>query len=269
VAGRTPARFRRLPWPAGQLHGPHHVCCLGWPGPAHPCGDQRLTPAPQASLQDLGQHLLKNVSTPQQIYQLLHPELPRQEFPSPRSLSGQSISQAVGQQGGRLAGLSPSAMAVGLASATLLPTLQGDLSPDSEALAGNLGVLGDLGASTLQGFIADFAQRLRARQGAGEAPPDPAIRPDEIRQDLEVELLSRWEAGGELAIALRADASLLLQSVGGVEAALAAATADVKEMLAQGLAELSGSFQEFRWMLDGLQQTLAEMRVRQALQLAL
>jgi WD40 repeat protein len=160
-------------------------------------------------------------------------------------------------------------MAVGLASATLLPTLQGDLSPDSEALAGNLGVLGDLGASTLQGFIADFAQRLRARQGAGEAPPDPAIRPDEIRQDLEVELLSRWEAGGELAIALRADASLLLQSVGGVEAALAAATADVKEMLAQGLAELSGSFQEFRWMLDGLQQTLAEMRVRQALQLAL
>jgi WD40 repeat protein/class 3 adenylate cyclase len=268
-----------LPGPqpgSGDYHGPPVNCSARIMSAAWG-GQILLTPAvrevaplpPQASLQDLGQHLLKNVSAPQQIYQLLHPELPRQEFPPPRTLSGQSIGQAVGQQGSRLAGLSPPAMAVGLASAALLPTLQGDLSASSAALASNLGVLGDLGASSLQDFLAGFAQRLQARREAGGAPTDPVVRPDELRQELEMELLSRWEAGGEIAIALRADASLLLQAVGGVEAALAAATADVKETLAQGLAELGGSFQEFRWMLDGLQQTLAEMRVRQALQLAL
>jgi WD40 repeat protein/class 3 adenylate cyclase len=268
-----------LPGPqtgSGDYHGPPVNCTArimsaAWGGQILLTPEvNRVAPLPAgASLHDLGQHLLKNVSAPQQIYQLLHPELPRQEFPPPRSLSGQSISQAVGQQGGRLAGLNPTAMAVGLASATLLPTLQGDLPPDSEALVGNLGVLGEMGANTLREFLADFAQRLQARREAREAPTDLAVQPDEIRQELEVELLSRWEAGGAIAIALRADASLLLQAVGGVEAALAAATADVKETLAQGLAELGGSFQEFRWMLDGLQQTLAEMRVRQALQLAL
>ena len=60
---------------------------------------------------------------------------------------------------------------------------------------------------------------------AGEAPTGLTLQPDELWQELEVELLSRWQTGDEFAIALRADASLLLQAVGGVEAAMAAATA--------------------------------------------
>jgi class 3 adenylate cyclase len=40
-----------------------------------------------ASLEDLGEHLLKDLSRPQQIYMLHHPSLPYQSFPPPRSLS--------------------------------------------------------------------------------------------------------------------------------------------------------------------------------------
>ncbi|MGD9047857.1 MAG: adenylate/guanylate cyclase domain-containing protein, partial [Anaerolineae bacterium] len=75
----------------------------------------------QATLLDLGEHLLKNVSAPQQLYQLLHPQLPRHEFPPPRTLSGQSIRQAVGERGGQMAGLEPQGMGIALLSATLLP----------------------------------------------------------------------------------------------------------------------------------------------------
>ncbi len=50
---------------------------------------------------------------------------------------------------------------------------------------------------------------------------------------------------------------------------MAAATEEVKEALARGLADLGSQFGEFRWMLAGVQDTLAEMRARQALQLAL
>ena len=121
----------------------------------------------EAILQDLGVHLLKDVSAPQHIYELRHPNLPWQEFPPPRSLSGSSISRAINQQGQRLMSLTPSAIAVGLASATLLPTLLGDVSPSSPALTANLGVLSDLGANTLRDFVAYFVGRLLARQQAG------------------------------------------------------------------------------------------------------
>ncbi len=124
-----------------------------------------ISPLPaQASLLDLGEHLLKNVSAPQQLYQLLHPQLPRHEFPPPRTLSGQSIRQAVDERGEQMAGLEPQAMGIALLSATLLPALQGELDPESGALEGNLGVLDDLGASSLRGFVAGFAERLRAAE---------------------------------------------------------------------------------------------------------
>ena len=77
------------------------------------------------------------------------------------------------------------------------------------------------------------------------------------------------QASDETALALRADASRLLQAVHGVEEAMATATGDVKEALARGLADLGAQFDEFRWMLAGVRDTLAEMRARQALQLAL
>ncbi|UCC76616.1 MAG: hypothetical protein JSW37_14095, partial [Anaerolineales bacterium] len=109
-----------------------------------------------------------------------------------------------------------------------------------------------------------FVERLRGRQEAGEA-----ITEVEIGQRLELELLEEWQAGGDVAAALRADASRLLQAVHGVDAALKAATAEVKDALARGLADLGGRFDEFGWMLAGVQDTLAEMRARQAMQFAL
>jgi adenylate cyclase len=208
---------------------------------------------PRATHVDLGQHLLKDVSAAQQIYQLVHPDLPRVEFPPPRSLSGHAISQAVGEEGQRLASLEPEAMAVSLVSATLLPTLLGDRPPDSRALTGNLGVLRDMGAGALAGFLAQVAEHL------------PQAEPDEMRRQLEAALLARWRAD----VTLRTDASRLLRAVQGVDAAMAAATSELREALAQGLADLGGQFVEFRWMLGGLQETVAEMHGRQELQLVL
>ena len=209
----------------------------------------------QATLLDLGQHLLKNVRAPQQLYQLDHPQLPRHHFPPPRTLSGQSIRQTVDERGRQMAGLEPQAMGIALVAATLLPALQGGLDPNAGALEGNLGVLEDLGAVSLRGFVADFAERLRASE------PQPA---SEIQGLLQGALQSRWQSN-----ALRTDASRLLKAVHGVEAAMAASTDEVKEALARGLADLGGQFGEFRWMLAGVQDTLAEVQTRQALQLAL
>ena len=213
----------------------------------------------QATLRDLGQHLLKDLSAPQQLYQLVHPAL-QQDFPPPRTLSGQSIRHAVDERGRQLAGLEPGAMGIALLSATLLPALQGELDPESGALEGNLGVLAELGALSLRGFVAGFAERLRAGN------PLPAA---EVQALLQRELAARWQAGGETALALRAEASRLLQAVHGVEAAMTAATDEVKEALARGLAGLGSQFGEFRWMLAGVQDTLADVHARQALQLAL
>ncbi|KPL16311.1 MAG: hypothetical protein AMJ93_15905 [Anaerolineae bacterium SM23_84] len=218
----------------------------------------------QAEIRNLGTHLLKDVSAPQEIYQLTHPDLPWQQFPPLRTLSSNAIHRTVKEQGQQLVSLPPSAMAIGLASATLLPTLLGDLSPSSPALAGNLGVLSDLGAYALRDWMAGFVQRLRARQQAGEEVTDL-----QIRQQLEMELLELWQAGGDTGAVLRADASQLLRAVQGVETALQAAAADVQETLAQGLKNLGSSFLQFRWMLDGLDETLAEVRDRQAVQLAM
>ncbi len=42
---------------------------------------------PEATLRDMGNHLLKDLSEPQHLYQLLHPDLPRLTFPPLRTLS--------------------------------------------------------------------------------------------------------------------------------------------------------------------------------------
>ncbi len=211
----------------------------------------------QSTLLDLGEHLLKDVSAPQQIYQLLHPELPRAEFPPPRSLSGRAISETVGLQGRRLAGLEPEAMVVGLVSATLLPAVLGEVPPESPALAGNVGVLHDLGAGSLAEFLSEFAQR----QQAGE--------PEQTRRQLEAELQQVWHSDGSAALALQAGASRLLHAVHGVEATMMAASEDVKAVLARGLGDVGSQLGEFRWMLGDLREALAEVRARQGLQLAM
>jgi predicted ATPase/class 3 adenylate cyclase len=223
-----------------------------------------VSPLPAlATVLDLGEHLLKDVSNPQRIYQLLHPEL-RPDFPPARTLSGSSIGRMVSRRGSELQDLSPRGMAVELVSAAILPTLQGDLSPTSPALRANLGVLGDLGAGTLQALLAGFAEQLWNKQRAGRT-----VSASNIRERLEAKLLLECRGEVPAAVALRSDASLLLQALDGVGAAMTAATGEVKEALAQGLAELAGQFGEFRWMLTGVQDTLAEMKERQDLQLSL
>ncbi|MDX1616151.1 MAG: adenylate/guanylate cyclase domain-containing protein, partial [Candidatus Promineifilaceae bacterium] len=47
----------------------------------------RATVPEDASLTDLGVHLLKDLSEPQQVFGLLHPDLPLREFPALRSMS--------------------------------------------------------------------------------------------------------------------------------------------------------------------------------------
>jgi WD40 repeat protein/class 3 adenylate cyclase len=225
----------------------------------------RVSPLPdEATLRDLGQHLLKDVSAAQQIYQLQHPDLSRLDFPPLRTLSGNAIHRTVDQEGQRLVALPPPAIAIGLVSATLLPTMLGDVSPPSPALAGNLGVLGDIGAGALRDWMAGFVERLQGKLLAGEAVTELAIR-----EQLEMELLQRWQAGGEASAALRADASRLLEAVHGVEAAMQAAGAEWKDALAQGLADLGASFVEFRWMLSGLQEALTKVQARQSMQIAM
>ena len=179
----------------------------------------RVSPLPPgAVLLDLGEHLLKNVSAPQQLYQLEHPQLPFHQFPPPRTLSSQSIHRVVGERGSQLAGLDPAGITVALVTAILMPVLRGELSSDSRALEGNLGVLDDLGAATLGSFTAEFAEMLWNRQRAGETPG-----PSELQAQLDQALLAEWRADGEIAAALRADVSLLLQAVDGVQVTMAAA----------------------------------------------
>jgi WD40 repeat protein len=86
---------------------------------------------------------------------------------------------------------------------------------------------------------------------------------------LEVDLQQAWASNGPESLALQASSSRLLEAVHGVRAALDAAAGDVRAVLAQGLADLGSQFDEFGWMLGDLQQVLAEVRTRQALQLAL
>jgi len=219
---------------------------------------------PRATLVDMGEHLLKDVSAPQQLFQLLHPDLALREFPPLRTLSGSAIRHSIDEQGGRLAGLPPASMAVGLVSAALAPTLLGDLPPTSPALAGNLGVLADLGASALGRFLAGFVERLRAGQRSGTI-----LAESDIRRQLEVELLEWWELGGEESAVLRSEASRLLQATQMLEATLDAAPDELQEALAQGMASLGGTFAEFRWMVDGLQKALTDVRVGQAVQLTM
>ena len=118
-------------------------------------------------------------------------------------------------------------------------------------------MLHDLGAAALAEFLAGFVLR---RQEA---------EPEKLRQLLEAELQQEWEGDGPVALALQAGASRLLQAVHGVEAAMMAASEDVKAVLARGLGDLGSQLGEFRWMLGDLQEALAEVRARQGLQLAM
>ncbi len=164
-----------------------------------------------------------------------------------------SIQDRVRELGGGLAQATPVGMMVVLAGATLWPIVAPLVGTGTVATmaAGALGLLSGPG----QQFISRFLERMAGRT-------DP-------RAQLEKQLGERLEASGPEAAALRDDISRLLRSVGGVESALDAATSDVKDALARGLAELSGNWREFGWMLAQVEDRLHDIQARQAEGLAL
>jgi WD40 repeat protein len=164
-----------------------------------------------------------------------------------------SIKERVRSLGAALGQATPTGMMVVLAGATLWPIVAPLVGAGAVATMATaaVGLLSGPG----QEFISGFLKRVAGRE-------DP-------KDELEAALGERLAAGDEDAVALREDVSRLLRSVGGVESALAAADADVKDALARGFAELSGTWQEFGWMLGEVQDRLHEIQARQAEGLAL
>jgi hypothetical protein len=92
-----------------------------------------------------------------------------------------------------------------------------------------LGLIGGPGKEYISGVVGRWARRH----------PDPGHESSgALQADLESELLELLKADTAESAAVRADVSRLLRDVGAVDTALAAASADVKETLATGLAEL-------------------------------
>ena len=169
-----------------------------------------------------------------------------------------SLRARVRRLGVPLGGMGPKALLVVLGGAALWPMVAPLLGTGVAVgvLGGAMGLLGGPG----QGFISDFLKREATRAGKSGR---------ELQAELERELFSRLDADDQGAVALRGDLSRLLETVGGVKVALAAAGDDVKEALAQGFAELGGSWSEFRWMMVEVQDLLYEIQTRQAELLAL
>jgi len=175
-----------------------------------------------------------------------------------------SIRETVERLGPRLKSAGPKVIVASLAAGAFLPVVGPLLAVPfvgagaaSAAAGGLMALVGGAGQSFLASFVEQHARR--GRDGARRKPPSE----DEIREALERELLARLEAEDTEAVALRLDVSRLLQAVGGVEAALAAASDDVKVALADGLRQLSTELHEFRWMLDDAHRALAEIRAGQ------
>lgn len=162
-----------------------------------------------------------------------------------------SIEAGVRGLGSSLHRVRPGAMLIVLAGATLWPVAAPLLGTGAAvgAVGGIMGLLGGPG----QAFISDFLER--AANGGRAA--------SELRAEFEHELLARLAVDTDEAADLRADVARLLQRVGGVEVALAAA-GDARDSLACGLAELSVTWNEFGWMLSEVQDLLLVIQKRQA-----
>ena len=174
-----------------------------------------------------------------------------------------SIADRVRGLGGALGQASPTAMVVVLAGAALWPVVAPlvGTSVAASMVAGGVGLLGGPG----QEFVSNFLKRLATRKRDDATVLDSSA----VQAEFERQLSERLQGDGQEAAALRAEVSQLLRSVGGVESALAAASGEVKDALAGGLAEWAGTWVEFRWMLVQLEGRLQEIQERQAEGLAL
>ncbi len=154
-------------------------------------------------------------------------------------------------------------MVVVLAGAALWPIVAPLVGTGTAATmaGGAAGLLGGPGREFVSGFLKRLAKR---KKGDGVT-----LEPSEVWAALERDLRERLEAQGEESAALRRDVSRLLEEVAGVETALGAASDEVKDALAQGFAELSGEWEEFRWMLGRVEEDLHEIQRRQAESLTL
>ncbi len=172
----------------------------------------------------------------------------------------QSVRAFVSRHGDKLRRATPMAITAGLSAAALAPVIFGEFDIPVPVLQGLFGLAGSLGESVLYDLVTAFKEKFQA---------DPAADKEAAGENLETEIRNRLESGGPEADALRDGLSQVLQKTRGLDVALAAATGEVRLALSQGLAEMALQFREFRWMLDGLQQVLLEVRARQAEQLAL
>jgi hypothetical protein len=130
-----------------------------------------------------------------------------------------------------------------------------------ESLKAAVDLLGATGGGYIGTFLADLINRLRQ---PGDTPKSEA----ELQQVLERELLRALEANDQTSAGLRAEAAAVLETLHGVETALEAASAEVRQALAEAFADLGGSFGEFRWVLDEARHTLTGIQAEQARQAA-
>lgn len=179
------------------------------------------------------------------------------------ALVEQSIAERVRGLGSSLHGMRPGAILVVLAGAALWPIAAPLLGTGTAVgvVGGAMGLLGGPGKN----FISDFLTKMAS---SGRVPGEPDEMP-ELREELEHELLERLQADNAEAPGLRRDIAQLLQQVGGVDVALAAAVDETREELARGLAEVGQAWGEFGWILGEVEDLLLAIQARQAEGLAL
>jgi WD40 repeat protein len=170
----------------------------------------------------------------------------------------QSIRDTVKRQGEQLKKATPTAIAISLASASLLPLILGSTLDASPALS----ILRELGVATLADFVANFIDQLREKYGGKK------FEEKNVFADLETELKDLWQTDDDQKTAIRKDTSVLLKAVQAVDIAIKVSGDEIKNSLAQGFGELGKEFKEFGWMLDEMKDSLEEVRLQQAIQLA-
>ncbi|MFB4262263.1 hypothetical protein [Nonomuraea sp. GTA35] len=133
------------------------------------------------------------------------------------------------------------------------------LAPVAGAAAGGmaaegLSVLGSVGANVLTEVVMGAIARLRGGDGA---PPDTAPpAPELIERELAERLMNALTDEGVRAQALRAELAVILEEIGAVRTAMEAAVAtgdpEYQARVADLLADLSGGFDEFAFVLSAL-----------------
>ena len=178
---------------------------------------------------------------------------------SEREAARESVRRSATAEGFRWARLSPTALVASLTAAALAPVVAPVLGVGTVGVA-VAGLVGSTGHNYLADFATDFVKRRRAslKRGAGGAA-----------EDLDRALAEGLLGSSPASLALRREASMLLQRIGAVDVALEAASADLRTALAEGLGQVGTTLHEFGWVLDDIQKSLVEIQETQALQLGI